>query len=115
MWFPAVLREMTRASATALFDMPRGNEPEDLDLARRQAARALAATRDAVAGGGEDGVDRLGVESTPLHLGLQLHSCFVSRERRPMWSWLAHRLIGIGGGQQSSGPGDRIASESARG
>ena len=47
-------------------------QPEHLDLARGQPGRALAAPRDAVAGGAEDGLDRLGVEAAGPDLGPQL-------------------------------------------
>ena len=56
---------------------PLGQQPEDVDLARGQARRALASPRHAVTGGAEDRLDGLGVAAPGLHVGPQLGGCLV--------------------------------------
>ena len=61
-----------QALGDLLVGEPAREQPEDLDLARGQSRRALAAPRDAMAGGAEHRLDGLGVEAAGLDVGPQL-------------------------------------------
>ena len=58
---------------------PAREQPQDLDLARGQPGRALAAPRDAMAGGAEHRLDGLGVEPARPDVGAQLGGGLVGR------------------------------------
>ena len=63
MWLPAVFGEITSRCGDLLVRQAAREQPQHLDLARGQPGGALAAARDAVAGGAEHRLDRVGVEA----------------------------------------------------
>ena len=89
-------------------------QPEDLDLARRQARRALAAPRDAVSGGAEHGLDGFGVVAARLDVGTQLGGGLLGGALRAVGTGLAHRLVGVRGGKDARLAGDPGTGEPAR-
>ena len=111
---PTVFGEITSCAAICLFDSPRASRLQHLDLAGGQPGQALAAARHPVAGRAEHRLDRVAVEPSRLHLGAQLRRRASGGERGPVWPWLAHRLVGVGGTEHSGRAGDRAAGKPAR-
>ena len=67
-----------------------------------------------MAGGAEHGLDRLRVEPARLHVGAQLARGLLGRARWAVGARLAHRLVGVGGGEDPRRARDRRAGEPAR-
>ena len=83
-WLPAVFGEITSRAAISLFDRPRASSRSTSTSRGVRPGRALAAARDAVAGGAEHGVDGVAVEAAGPDLGAQLGGRVVGRARRPV-------------------------------
>jgi hypothetical protein len=99
---PTVLCEVTSCWAMSLLESPLCQQPEDLDLAVGQARRPVATTRDAVTGGAENRLDCARVQATGVYVFLQCECRLVGCMRRPVWTRLAHRVIG---GRRREEPG----------
>ena len=100
------LRDLARRRATS-------DQREHLDLAGRESCRPGPPFAARLAGGGEHGVDRVGVESSGAHVGTELAARLIGRERRPVCPRLGHCLERAGSGEYAGGRGDRRGSESA--
>src|SRR5207253_8859543 len=97
-----------------LVGQPAREQDEDLDLPRGKTGWPFASARDAVAGGAQNRVDRFCVEPPLLDVTAQLGGRLLGRAFGSMGTRLAHRLVGLGGGEDPSRARDRGASESAR-
>ena len=62
-WLPTVFGEITSRSAISLFESPRASSLSTSTSRCGQPGGALAAARDAVAGGAEHRLDGVGVEA----------------------------------------------------
>ena len=105
MWLRAVFGEITSRAAISLLDSPRATSRSTSISRAVSPAGPSAAAPDAVPGGGEHGLDRVGVQPPGLDLGAQLGGRVLGRERRPMRARLAHRLVGVGGAEDPGRPG----------
>ena len=82
MWVSAVFGVIASRCATWRVDAPRAIERQHLDLARGEPGRAAAPLAAWLAGGGEHGVDRVGVEPAGADLGAQLAARLLGGQRR---------------------------------
>ena len=67
-----------------------------------------------MASGAENRLDDVGVEATRPDIGAELGGSLVRRALGPVRARLAHRLVGVGGGEDAGRAGDRGAGEPAR-
>ena len=93
----------------SLLDRPAGEQAEHVDLAGGEPGGPFAAAADAVPGGGEHRFDRIAVEAAGLDLGAQLRGRGIGRERRPVRTRLAHRLVGVGRAEDRAPAGEIAA------
>ena len=89
-------------------------QPEHVDLPRREAGRPTTAARDAMAGRSQHRLDRVGVQPSGSDLRPQLGRGRVRRQRRPVRTRLAHRLIRVGCTEDPPSGRDRRAGEPGR-
>ena len=114
MWLPAVLGEITSRSGDVLVGQPARKQYEDLDFPGGETGRPFAAARDAVAGGAENRLDRICIKAAGLDVGVELGGRLGGGALGAVGTRLAHRLVGVGGGEDSSRARDRGAGEAAR-
>ena len=69
MWLPAVFGEITSRCGDLLVRQPARDEAQHVDLARGQTAGPSRRRAHAMAGGAEDGLDRVAVEPAGADVG----------------------------------------------
>ena len=103
----------TRLAAICLFDRPRtARRRTSISLAVRPATFAPA--RDAMTGGGEDRGHGFWIEATGAGVAAQFCGGLAGGPGGPVWPWLEHGLVTVGGCQDAGRRWDGVAGQSGR-
>ena len=114
MWLPTVFGAMTRPGGDLLVRQATGGEAQDIDLASGETGDVAPPAGDAMTGCGEDRVDGFGIEAPGAGVAAQLCGGLAGGTGGPVWPWLEHGLVTVGGGQDAGRRGDGVASQSER-
>ena len=114
MWWPTVFGEIPSVAATCLLADPRAiRRNTSTSRSVRPAGFDAFTARTVVAGGVEHGVDLDAPEATGVDVVEQLRRGVGAAECRAVGPVLGHRVIGVGGGEQSGADVELVTRQAA--